>query len=153
MGMRVETEVGNVPEVLSLGFDVFGLPGDSSPQSRFVTLFYLRGYATKAAPPENTDDAITLTSALMNRVFIPLGSLASNPKSLTDPLEYVPWTVVKIPTEKRFLFRGYRNMQWRQIDMDKLDLTKGKVWSFDDRNLAIQDATEEGKDELASEFV
>eukprot|EP00494_Astrolonche_serrata_P024188 UN24446 len=39
--MMVETDVGAVPQPLGVGWGLSGLPGDTSPPSRFVKTFYL----------------------------------------------------------------------------------------------------------------
>jgi len=119
--MSVDTTVGTVPQAVGHGWNLFGLPGDSSPPSRFALLFYLRGYSMQRTAPRSTDDAIVLTTGLLNRVFIPYGSVAENDKLAIDAPEYTPWAVMKIPTERRFLFRGYRNLRWRQVNLTEVD--------------------------------
>merc|ERR1712100_406242 len=49
--LATDTEIGTVPRPIGNGWNLAGMPGDSSPPSRYVQLFYLRGYALKTAPP------------------------------------------------------------------------------------------------------
>jgi len=42
------------------------------------------------------------------------------------------------------LIRGYRNTQWRLIDVSKLDLSKAQAWPIEDGSLGINDVTAQG---------
>lgn len=141
--LGVETEVGMVPRTVGHGWNLAGLPGDSSPVSRFVQLFYLRGYATKFAPPKSVDDGIVLATGLLNKVFLPNGVVAKN-EQFYDNYDYVPWAMVKIPSERRVLIRGYRNTRWRQIDLRELDFDERLEWPIEDGTLGIEDITRHG---------
>eukprot|EP00913_Durusdinium_trenchii_P015837 g14883.t1 len=54
---REQRRVGVVPRPIGHGWNLFGLPGDTTSPSRFIRLFYLRAYAMKANPVKNFDDA------------------------------------------------------------------------------------------------
>lgn len=57
--LQVEVpEVGMVPKPVGHGLNLVGLPGDSSSASRFVRLFYMRGYATQAQRCQSLEDAM-----------------------------------------------------------------------------------------------
>jgi len=146
--LQVELDhgMGRVPRAVGHGWNLHGLPGDSSPPSRFARLFYLRGYALRASAPSDESDAVVLGTALLNNVFIPFGTVAPNPAPApgVDRPEFTPYGVIKSPAEKKLLVRGYRNTQWRQIDLNKLDLTKAQTWPLEDGSLGIADITGQG---------
>lgn len=140
---QVGTEAGAVPQIWSQGFNLLGLPGDMSPASRFVRLFYLRAYATYRDPITSVDDAIVLTTGLLNNVFIPRGTVATmTPASSAPAYDATLYGLIKIPSQRRVLFRGYRNMVWQSIDLTKVQWEGGRrsmpVW---DGTLGIQDVT------------
>lgn len=140
----IETsEVGVVPQVWSHGFNLLGLPGDFSPASRFVRLFYLRQYAVHAEPVASVDDAIVLATGLINNVFIPRGSVAPMKRRASGihSYELTQFALVKIPAQRRLLFRSYRNMAWREVDLGKVQWNERKSVPVEDGTLGIQDVT------------
>jgi len=141
--LSVGTSVGAVPRPIGHGWNLFGLPGDSSSPSRFAQLFYLRGYSMRKAAPRSTDDAIVLATGILNRVFIPFGTVAADEKNLNESPEYTPWAVLKIPAERRFLFRGYRDLVWRQVNLSAVDFGvpagDAVAWPIERGSLGIED--------------
>jgi len=146
--LEVDTDhgVGRVPQAFGHGWNLHGLPGDTTAVSRFVRLFYLRGYALHTAAMRDESDAIVLGTALLNNVFIPYGVAATDPAMGpgVDRPEYTPYAILKSPAERKLLIRGYRNTQWRLIDMSKLDLTQAQAWPIEDGSLGIADITTQG---------
>ncbi|CAK0912190.1 unnamed protein product [Prorocentrum cordatum] len=140
--ITVNTEIGEVPQIWSLGFNLLGLPGDTSPASRFVRLFYLRQYAQLAEPATSVEDAIVLATGLLNTVFIPRGTVAPL-NGFTDPLSYelTQFGLLKIPSQRKLLVRGYRNMGWREVDLSKLRWDQRRSIPVEDGTLGIQDVT------------
>merc|ERR1712048_464337 len=96
-----------VPANVGGGYNLRGLPGDSTPQSRFVKAFYLREYALLNAPPGNMSCVLTLCQALLNSVFIPRGKAPHMGKKGT------------------YMVRSYVDMQWRSIDLSEAKLDAG----------------------------
>jgi len=143
--LGVETSVGRVPRTVGHGWNLFGLPGDLSPPSRFVRMFYLRGYAMQHSPPKNASDAITLGTGLLNNVFIPRGTVAPDPRSLGDRFEYTPYGVLKCAQDRTMLVRAYRNSQWRRIDLARLDFTQAQAWPLEDGTDGVLDITADGR--------
>lgn len=142
--MAVETSVGAVPRAVGHGWNLFGLPGDGSPPSRFVQLFYQRGYCMRTAPPKSVDDAMVLATGLLNKVFIPLGTFAADGEATGDSPEYTPYAVLKVPFQKEFLFRGYRNLMWKRLNLNHIDFdvepSKAPSWVIDgDGSMGIED--------------
>jgi choloylglycine hydrolase len=122
-GISVETEVGTVPQAVGHGLNLFGLPADFSPPSRFVKLFFLRQYAMLNKPPTNLNETIALATGILNSVFINLGTVAHETDELS--YEYTQWSVLKLPQRKEFLLKDYNNQQWRRLRLDAIDFNKG----------------------------
>jgi len=109
-----------------------GLPGDSTPPSRFVKVFYEREYAllNDKAHLKEIDDYMFLAQSVMNSVFIPKG-VEANEHPMLLPIEYSQWAVMKLPKRKEIFVRSYDDMQWRHIELDQLPLAEGSAsWSF-----------------------
>ncbi len=122
-------DLGTFPSNQGHGFNTIGLPGDSSPASRFVRLFYLKGLAlANGGVPKTLTSAIQMASALINTVFIPTGS--ATPPSVLGGYDSTQWTVIKIPSTKEFLFRTYANNQWRRIQLADLDFTQSQTYAL-----------------------
>jgi choloylglycine hydrolase len=103
------------------GSGMRGLPGDSTPPSRFIRLLFQKQFATQ---PANSADAGNLALHLLNTVDIPLGtSPAKNeqkPSKGND--DYTQWVVVKALTARTFSYRTADNPTLMQINFDELDL-------------------------------
>ncbi|CAK9077000.1 Conjugated bile acid hydrolase (CBAH) (Bile salt hydrolase) (BSH) (CBAH-1) (Choloylglycine hydrolase) [Durusdinium trenchii] len=95
MQVKVDDDLGVVPRPIGHGWNLFGLPGDTTSPSRFIRLFYLRAYAMKANPVKNFDDAVVLGTALLNNVFIPFGPVAADPRAMGDGPEFTDYGVLK----------------------------------------------------------
>lgn len=66
-------------------------------------------------PVTSSDDAIVLATAVINSVFIPKGVIAPFSDEPTNDLESTEFALVKLPQERRVLFRGYRDIHWQQV--------------------------------------
>lgn len=159
--LKVDTEVGAIPRAVGHGWNLFGLPGDSSPPSRFVNLFYLREYAVHVqsmlrkktllrksqakAALSNVDAAIVLGTDILDRVVIPLGTVAENKKELfIDSYDLTDYAILKVPTRRQFIIRAHKNSQWRQINLTKIDFSSARSWPLEDGTYGIKDITSEG---------
>jgi len=153
-GIAVKTAIGEVPQVWSQGFNLAALPGDASPASRFVRLFYLRQYAVTQVPIASTDDAMVLATGLLNNVFIPKGTSAPmQPAMGKDVFDFTQWALLKLPAQRRLLFRGYRDMTWQQVNLSQVDWTQGSSVPVSDGSLGIQDVTANFRPRAAAEQV
>merc|ERR1712050_329685 len=72
------------------------------------------------APPKSTTCVLTLAQALLNYVFIPRGVEGAD-----FPISFTQWDVLKVPSKRLFMVRSYVDMQWRSINLTKLDLKVG----------------------------
>ena len=146
MQVKADDEVGVVPRAMGHGYNLVGLPGDTTSPSRFIRLFYLRGYSMEAMPIKSFDDAVVLGTGLLNNVWIPFGPAAKDPRAgPSDGAEFTDYGVLKAPKEKVYLIRAYRNTQWRKVDLKRLDFSKGYTWPLEDGSLGIVDITDAGK--------
>lgn len=121
--IQVQTEVGAVPSVTNAGhgFNLLGMPGDYSPPSRFVRLFYLREYAVLRFPPKKLEDSIALATGLLNNVFINKGTVPDpNNKGFG---EFTQYAVLKVPSSGLFFYNDYVNTQWRMVSLGALDFS------------------------------
>lgn len=101
------------------GAGLRGIPGDFTPPSRFVraaAMIYL------ADPVANAQEAIVLTSHILNTVDIPLGTIKDITRN-NIAKDYSQWIVLKNLTNKEFYFRTYKNPTLAKIDLRKLDFS------------------------------
>jgi len=136
--MQVEAGhgVGAVPRTVGHGWNLHGLPGDFSSPSRFARLFYLKGYALHARRPKDASSAIVLGTGLLNNVFIPFGTVGR--ESIVDAPEFTAYGMVKLPQERKMLVRGYTDLQWREVDLKRLDLNAPVSWPLEDGTLGVR---------------
>jgi choloylglycine hydrolase len=102
------------------GSGMRGLPGDSTPPSRFVRTVYQKQFATQ---PADVVGARNLALHLLNTVDIPKGSSASLPSQrgkVED--DYTQWAVVKALSARTFGVRTYDNTTLMEVDLRKIDL-------------------------------
>ncbi|HMG50716.1 MAG TPA: choloylglycine hydrolase family protein [Inquilinus sp.] len=103
------------------GSGMLGLPGDSTPPSRFIRTVFQKHFATR---PANSEAACNLALHLLNTVDIPVGTSVSRPGPIKKSEDdYTQWVVIKALTEKVFNFRTYDNPTIMQVDLKKLDLS------------------------------
>jgi len=134
-------EVGVVPSVVGHGFNLYGIPGDISPPSRFINLFYSKQYAIlNHGVPNTLEDGISLVTGLLNRVWISKGIVARGPLELNS-YEFTQYSVMKIPELRQFYFKSYQNNQWRLLSLAKLDWSKSAEIALRDGSTGIEDVT------------
>lgn len=117
-------KIGNHPGVYGHGFNLHGMPGDGSPASRFVRMFYLREYAMTNYPEAmaSKESAITLATGLLNNAYLVKGTIAKS--GVLDALEYTPWATIKIPHAGLLMYRTASDMTWKQISLKDVDFLK-----------------------------
>jgi choloylglycine hydrolase len=103
------------------GSGMRGVPGDSTPPSRFIRILFQKQFATQ---PADNAKASSLALHLLNTVDIPLGTSAAKneqpPSKGND--DYTQWVVVKALTARTFSYRTVDNPTLMQINFDELDL-------------------------------
>lgn len=111
----------NVGSKLGVGTNFMGIPGDFSPPSRFVRLYYLTRLATRQLTPminsTSKEYAVPFVEQLIATVTIPKGTIPIEVPGLPS---HTQWTVIKIPKEKKFYWKGYADHRLKMIDLSQL---------------------------------
>jgi choloylglycine hydrolase len=134
-------DIGTVPKAIGHGSNLLGLPGDYTPGSRFVKLFYLRQIAVSNSRPQRLDESIALVNGLLNTVFIPRG-IISNERIENKAYETTNYSVIKLPQKRQFYYKDYNNQQWRLIDLTRLDFSEFIAHPLEDGALGVKDVTD-----------
>lgn len=101
------------------GSGMLGLPGDSTPPSRFVRVTYLREAALQ---PTNASEARLLAFHLLNTVDIPLGTSRKHAdKPEQEKRDYTQWVVAKDLTNRVLNIRFYDSLAVQSVDLKSLD--------------------------------
>ena len=137
----VQPLVANGVTILSTGHGagMRGVPGDTTPPSRFVRTFF---NTQNAAPVKDARGAVNLAVHILNAVDIPLGTDRLNDKSPAG--DYTQWAVVKDLTNRVLYFRSYGDLSLKAIDLRKLDFSPGAApvsISVDGLQDAVEDVT------------
>jgi len=103
------------------GSGMLGLPGDSTPPSRFIRATYLKQFAKT---PEDAAAANNLAFHILNDVDIPLGTSRSHSKLGKQEDDYTQWAVVKDLTNKVFSVRFYDNMCVFSVNLNTLNFSQ-----------------------------
>ncbi|CAE7596568.1 yxeI [Symbiodinium sp. CCMP2456] len=127
--VKTNDTVGTVPCPIGHGWNLFGLPGDTTSPSRFIRLLKPARIFHGSKPHHELRGCcgVVLGTSLLNNVFIPHGAVAADPRAgPSDGPEFTDrdYAVLKAPKEKVYMVRGYRNMQGRKIELTRLDISK-----------------------------
>lgn len=106
--------------VTGQGSGMVGLPGDSSPPSRFVKMSVLKASVYPAA---NAADALNLAQHIINNVDIPLGLVRAKNKDKVA-VESTEWTVFKDLTNKVFYYKTYGDTTLHAVMLSQLTFTE-----------------------------
>jgi choloylglycine hydrolase len=104
----------NLPQ-FGQGNGMFGLPGDSSPPSRFVRAV---AYSQTALLAATAADAVDQVFHIMNSFDIPLGSVRDKDGNVVH-IDYTVWTSVADLKNLLWYFRTYTDQTIRMIDLHK----------------------------------
>jgi choloylglycine hydrolase len=107
------------------GSGMIGIPGDSTPPSRFARTAYLKNFATLdpnlTDPPQEPLGTYNLAFHLLNGVDIPYGVSAGQYPARSGPpttgYDHTQWIVVKDLTNLVFQMRFYDNMLVYQVEL------------------------------------
>ena len=107
------------PRYSNNGFELLGLPGDYSPQSRFVRMFVLKQLVQKNSPVTTIRGAVEAVLEIMSSVAIPRGVIGDK-----GSYAMTHFSVLKIPSKKLYLFKTYTNSRWKEIDVGAMDFSE-----------------------------
>lgn len=102
------------------GAGMVGLPGDTTPPSRFVKMAFLQKTAFTV---ENAEKAVVLSEHIIDNVFIPNG-MVRNAKG-TSGTETTQWTVFKDLKNAKLYFKSYNIPTLQVVDIKAVDLNEG----------------------------
>lgn len=98
------------------GSGMLGLPGDSTPPSRFVRLTMFREFSPIS---KDVHEEIQQAFHIINRVALVNGE---------DNIEYTLWEVVRDHINRIYYFRTNQNQSIRAIDLNKIDFSSFKKY-------------------------
>jgi choloylglycine hydrolase len=102
------------------GSGMFGLPGDTTPPSRFVRAV---AYSQSVLPSTRGSDAVLEAFHILNNFDIPIGSVRSAPDAKGDiKFDHTLWTCAKDLETKNYYFRTYENSQIRMVELMDMNL-------------------------------
>jgi choloylglycine hydrolase len=102
------------------GAGFLGLPGDSTPPSRFVRV---ASFASTVVPAKNADENIRLAEHTIHNFDVPRGSVRSSagPKAF---MEFTQWSTIGDIDNRRFLFSTYDYQGLRMVDLKTINFDK-----------------------------
>lgn len=104
-----------------MGTGLHGIPGDSSPASRFVRAAIMQESAPNLA---SAKDAVLYSFSILNTFDIPIG-LEMNEEHNESPLiSATQWTSSTDMTHRRIYYRSALNAQIRMIDLTDIDFNR-----------------------------
>ncbi|MEG6508049.1 choloylglycine hydrolase family protein [Methyloligella sp. 2.7D] len=103
------------------GSGMLGVPGDSTPPSRFIRVL---GYSISAAVQPDTDKAINTAEHILNNFDLMEGY--SRPGTAA-PDDITQWSGIADLKGKRYLFKTYEDQTLRQVDLNDFDLDGKKL--------------------------
>jgi choloylglycine hydrolase len=102
------------------GNGMFGLPGDSTPPSRFVRAV---AYSQSVWQSKTGADAVLEAFHILNNFDIPVGSVrGAVSKDGVVTADYTLWTCARDLEKKNYYFRTYENSQIRMVELMKMNL-------------------------------
>lgn len=121
------------------GHGMFGLPGDSTPPSRFVRMAVMTHFAD---PVANAKETLNMAQHLIYALEIIKGTIIDrDAQGKIISSESTQWASFRDLTNRVFYYRTYDNFTLRKVDLKQLDFTAGKVLPLDSDPEAVIDLT------------
>lgn len=121
-------EIGGVTiPPLGQGSGLLGIPGDSTPPSRFVRAL---GYTLSAAPVPSGPESVRLAEHILNNFDIPKGWVRAHGQD-SEPLEYTQWSSVADLANLSYYVKTYNDPVLRGIDLKAVDLDAKDIVSVE----------------------
>ncbi len=112
---------------LGQGTGMLGLPGDSTPPSRFVRAV---AYSQSALKPENAEEAVNTAYHIVNNFDIPKG-FCRDSSSGEAHYDFTFWSTLSDLTNKVYYYRGYQNVKVFRVSLSKLDFAGTETKKID----------------------
>ncbi|SER56428.1 linear amide C-N hydrolase [Salipaludibacillus aurantiacus] len=110
------------------GSGQLGMPGDPSPQSRFIRAAFLRQTAFK---PENTQQSIGLARLILQNLSVPIGTVIfQDPRFPEGTFDWTQWSVIRDHTNLGYYFYSDFNSTLYGIHLKQLDFKSSKQKQF-----------------------
>lgn len=104
------------------GSGLTGMPGDYTPPSRFVRIFYNKYFATT---PVGVNQSIALSFHLLNTVDIPYGVVKEKAVG-NQTVDFTRWSVVKDLSNATLYLRTYQNANVYRLSLNEIKLAPGQ---------------------------
>lgn len=118
VSQRATATLGDITNV-SQGGGGIGLPGDYMSPSRFVRAAFLKSYSDT---PANEQEAVTLTTHILDTVDIPKGAVSSKGADGKIHSDTTQWVTIKDLTNNVWYFSDYDHRgTFVKIDISKLN--------------------------------
>ncbi len=121
---------GDTVTPIGQGSGMIGLPGDATPPSRFIRAVALSQSAVKA---ENAEQATLGAFHIINNFDIPKG-FAREVKDGNTYYDYTSWLTISDLSQKIYYYRGYDNIKFYQVPLQKVDFSGTEIKRLDSSN-------------------
>ncbi|WP_218831851.1 linear amide C-N hydrolase [Bordetella genomosp. 10] len=108
---------GQTIKPLGEGSGLLGIPGDTTPPSRFIRAL---GFSQAAVPAAPGLPSVRLAEHILNNFDIPKG-WAQDPALQEASIEYTQWSVVADLENRRYYVKSYEDPTLRELDFKQLD--------------------------------
>lgn len=115
---------------LGQGSGMLGLPGDSTPPSRFVRATAL---TQSLIQPENAEKAVNAAYHIINNFDIPVGFSRAKENG-QEYYDFTFWTTISDLENKAYYYRGYDNLKVYRVDLGKIDFEGAEIKKLDTSN-------------------
>lgn len=106
------------------GSGQLGIPGDPSPQSRFIRAAFLRETAFK---PQTIQESIGLARQILQNISVPIGTVIfADPPLPEITFDWTLWSVIRDHTNLSYYFYSDFNSTLYGIHLKDLDLNSSK---------------------------
>lgn len=112
---------------LGQGSGMLGLPGDSTPPSRFIRATAL---TQSLVQPESAEKAVIATYHIINNFDIPYGFSRSTENG-QEMYDFTFWTTISDLKNKVYYYRGYHNPTVFKVDLQSVDFNGSDVRKLD----------------------
>jgi choloylglycine hydrolase len=109
------------------GSGMLGLPGDSTPPSRFIRAV---AFVHTMSPVKDAAEAVNAAATMLNNFDIPKGLVREGATAEDYHLGYTQWSVIADTRNKVYYYWTMYDRRMRSVDFAKLDLNAKKPSSF-----------------------